>query len=68
MKKVVFCALLFGLLASCAQNKEKREEFKEDYSAEERRNAGVDSAATASEANVPTTDSLTKKDSAKLSH
>ena len=46
MKKLMAFAI-FGtlLLASCAQKEEKREEFKED-----KRNAGVDSAAFQNEA------------------
>lgn len=38
---------IFGsvFFASCAQEKEEREEFKEEHSVEHKRNAGVDSAA-----------------------
>lgn len=46
MKKLMAFAI-FGtlLLASCAQKGGKREEFKDNHSVEEKRNAGVDSAA-----------------------
>ncbi|ACU07816.1 hypothetical protein FIC_01368 [Flavobacteriaceae bacterium 3519-10] len=44
--------LLFGLailgamfLTACVQKEEKRDEFKENHSVDEKRNAGVDSAA-----------------------
>lgn len=46
MKKLFAIAVLGSLcFASCAQKEEKREEFKEEHSVEEKRNAGVDSAA-----------------------
>lgn len=46
MKKLFAIAVLGTLcLASCAQKEEKREEFKEEHSVEQKRNAGVDSAA-----------------------
>ena len=46
MKKL-FALTVLGTLcfASCAQKEEKREEFKEEHSVIEKRNAGVDSAA-----------------------
>lgn len=46
MKKLFGLALL-GLLflGSCAQKEEKRDEYKESHSVDEKRNAGVDSAA-----------------------
>lgn len=48
MKKL-FTAAVLGLLflGSCAQNKEKREEVKEELSAEHMRNSGADSAVAA---------------------
>lgn len=46
MKKLLAFAILGTLcFASCAQKEEKREDFKENHSVEEKRNAGVDSAA-----------------------
>jgi len=46
MKKLLAIAVLGTLtFVSCAQKEEKREEYKELHSADERRNAGVDSAA-----------------------
>lgn len=46
MKKLFAIAVLGTLcFASCAQKEEKREEFKEEHSVEQKRNAGVDSAA-----------------------
>lgn len=46
MKKL-FAFAIFGTLCfiSCAQKEEKRDEYKESHSVEEKRNAGVDSAA-----------------------
>lgn len=51
MKKLMAFAI-FGtlLLSSCAQKEEKREDFKDNHSVEEKRNAGVDSAAFQNEA------------------
>ena len=46
MKKLLALALLGTLsFISCAQKEEKREEYKDEHSADERRNAVVDSAA-----------------------
>lgn len=46
MKKLFAIAILGTLsFASCAQKEEKRDEYKESHSVEEKRNAGVDSAA-----------------------
>jgi len=46
MKKLILFAVLSGLFfGSCAQKEEQREEYKEEHSVEEKRNAGVDSAA-----------------------
>lgn len=46
MKKLILFAVLGGLFfGSCAQKEEQREEYKEEHSVEEKRNAGVDSAA-----------------------
>ena len=60
MKIVVAIAVLGTLcLASCAQKEEKREEYKEEHSVEEKRNAGVDSAAFNDEGQVK--DSLSVK-------
>ncbi len=45
MKKLFAVAFLGTLcFTSCAQKEEKREEFKEEHSVEQKRNAGVDSA------------------------
>lgn len=60
MKKLVTIALLGSLcFASCAQKEEKREEFKDEHTVTEKRNAGVDSAAFNDEAQVK--DSLSVK-------
>lgn len=46
MKKLLLLAVLGGtFLTACVQKEEKREEFKETHSADERRNMSVDSAA-----------------------
>lgn len=53
MKKLVAIVLLGSLCSvSCAQKEEKREEFKENHSVSEKRNAGVDTAAFNDEAQV----------------
>lgn len=46
MKKL-FALAVFGtlFLTGCVQKEEKRDEFKENHSVDEKRNAGVDSAA-----------------------
>lgn len=45
--KRLFAVAVLGTLCftSCAQKEEKREEFKDEHSVEQKRNAGVDSAA-----------------------
>ncbi|QDP84070.1 hypothetical protein FNJ88_00320 [Chryseobacterium sp. SNU WT5] len=45
--KRLFAVVVLGTLCftSCAQKEEKREEFKDEHSVEQKRNAGVDSAA-----------------------
>ena len=50
--KILFAVAILGTLsfASCAQKEEKREDYKDAHSVEERRNAGVDSAAFENEA------------------
>ena len=50
--KTLFAAAILGILsfASCAQKEEKREDYKDAHTVEERRNAGVDSAAFENEA------------------
>lgn len=54
MKKLLFpAAVILLLAASCAQNKETREELKAEHSVEHKRNAGVDSTL------IPKTDSTT---------
>ncbi|QIY89337.1 hypothetical protein [Chryseobacterium gallinarum] len=67
MKKIWIVAvsgLLF--LASCAQNKEKREEFKDEHNKESLRNKMGDSAVANSEPAPIATDTLkTKTDSAR---
>ena len=51
MKTLFTAAILAALsFASCAQKEEKREEYKDLHSLEERRNAGVDSVAFENEA------------------
>ncbi|TXF74942.1 hypothetical protein [Chryseobacterium sp.] len=46
MKKILIPLLIAGLFAgSCARKKEKRDEYKAENSKDEKRNAGVDSAA-----------------------
>lgn len=45
MKKLMIIAVFGALLTSCVQKEEKRDEYKETHSADEKRNAGVDSAA-----------------------
>ena len=46
MKKLFGLAVLGALFfASCAQKEEKRDEYKAEHSVDEKRNAGVDSAA-----------------------
>lgn len=54
MKKLFALAVL-GLvsLGSCAQKEEKREEVKQELSAEHMRNEGVDSAAAAGHTESP---------------
>lgn len=46
MKKILIPLLITGLFAgSCAQKKEKRDEYKAENNKDFKRNAGVDSAA-----------------------
>lgn len=53
MKKLSALAVLGTLcFASCAQKEEKREEYKDEHSVSEKRNAGVDSAAFNDEGQV----------------
>lgn len=60
MKKLFALAILGTLcFASCAQKEEKRDEFMEEHSVEQKRNAGVDSAAFNDESQVE--DSLSVK-------
>lgn len=54
MKKLFALAAIAVTMASCAQKEEKREEVKQDFSAEHMRNAGVDSAATSGHTTAPT--------------
>jgi hypothetical protein len=54
MKKLVLISSLVLLATSCIPDKDKREQRKEDHSAEHMRNKGVDSAAVSSEKNVDT--------------
>lgn len=60
MKKLFF-AVTAGLLflASCAQDKEKREDFKEDHSAQEMVNDVGDSAVSATDQTAVVTDTVT---------
>ena len=53
MKKVLAFAILGTLcFASCAQKEEKREDYKENHSVEEKRNAGVPEAAMSDSSQV----------------
>lgn len=64
MKKL-FIFSSFALLAtSCIPDKDKREQRKDDHSAEHMRNEGVDSAALSSDSKKVDTVAV-KKDSAK---
>lgn len=60
MKKLLAIAILSGLfLGSCAQNKEKREEFKDEHNKDHMRNDMGESAASHSES--ATADSMKMK-------
>jgi len=54
MKKLLLISSIALLAASCVPDKDKREQRKDDHSAEHMRNKGVDSAAISSEKNVDT--------------
>ena len=54
MKKLLLISSVALLAASCIPDKDKREQRKEDHSAEHMRNRGVDSAAVSSDKNVDT--------------
>ncbi|GEM_PF-2710235 len=52
-KALVLCAVSF-LFIGCTKKQEKLDERKENYSSDHLVNKGVDSAAAASETDVPT--------------
>ncbi len=53
MKKLVLMAILGSLfIVSCAQKEEKREDFKEEHTVDEKRNTGVPKAAMSDSAQV----------------
>lgn len=54
MKKLLLISSIALLVTSCIPDKDKREQRKEDHSAEHMRNKGVDSAAVSSDKNVDT--------------
>lgn len=54
MKKLLLISSIAILTASCIPDKDKREQRKQDHSAEHMRNKGVDSAAVSSQKNVDT--------------
>ena len=64
MKKIMLIMAAGTLfLSACAQKEEKREETKQELSAEHMRNEGVDSAAVSAEPSAATDEVV--KDSAK---
>ena len=54
MKKLLLICSIALFTTSCIPDKDKREQRKEDHSAEHMRNKGVDSAAVSSDKNVDT--------------
>ena len=54
MKKLVLIGSLALLASSCIPDKDKREQRKDDHSAEHMRNKGVDSSALSSDKKVDT--------------
>ena len=53
MKKLVLMAIFGSLfIVSCAQKEEKREDFKEEHTVDEKRNTGVPEAAMSDSAQV----------------
>ena len=54
MKKLVLSGSLALLATSCIPDKDKREQRKDDHSAEHMRNKGVDSSARSSDKKVDT--------------
>jgi len=54
MKKLLLISSIALLAINCVPDKDKREQRKEDHSAEHMRNRGVDSAAVSSEKNADT--------------
>jgi len=54
MKKLLLISSIALLATSCIPDKDKREQRKEDHSAEHMRNRGVDSAALSTDKNVDT--------------
>ena len=63
MKKLLLIGSLALLATSCIPDKDKREQRKDNLSAEHMRNKGVDSAALSTDKNVDTV--AVKRDSAK---
>lgn len=64
MKKLLIFSSLALLVTSCIPDKDKREQRKDDHSAEHMRNEGVDSAALSTDSKKVDTVAV-KKDSAK---
>ncbi|MDP9957269.1 hypothetical protein [Epilithonimonas hungarica] len=54
MKKLLFIGILSSSIISCVPDKDKREQRKDDHSAEHMRNKGVDSAALSTDKKVDT--------------
>ncbi|WP_156907059.1 hypothetical protein [Epilithonimonas caeni] len=54
MKKLLFIGVLSSLIISCIPDKDKREQRKDNLSAEHMRNEGVDSAALSTDKKVDT--------------
>ena len=63
MKKLLLISSLAVLAMSCIPDKDKREQRKDDHSAEHMRNKGVDSTALSTDAK--TVDTVAVKDSSK---
>ena len=63
MKKLLLISSLAVLAMSCIPDKDKREQRKDDHSAEHMRNEGVDSTALSTDAKK--VDTVAVKDSAK---
>ena len=64
MKKLLIFSSLALMVTSCIPDKDKREQRKDNHSAEHMRNEGVDSASLSTDSNKVDTVAV-KKDSAK---